>query len=169
VLVKPHGVSLIEVLVALTVAAIAVLGTLALQARGLSAQKDAFRRRHAVELVAQLAERMRANQLAVLANGYAFDFGADTPAPSAVAGCTPPCTAAQVAARDVDEWRIELRRRLPGSAASVRWTGTQGSGVDIAVAWAEAGLANADPTCDAPGLGLRVPAGYRCYAVRVLP
>jgi len=167
--VKTRGVSLIEVLVALAVAALGLLGTLALQARGLSAQKDAFQRRHAAELVAQFAERMRANHLGAFANAYALDFDVDDPAPSAVAGCGAPCASAQVAARDLDEWRIELRRRLPASAAYVRWSAGDGAGFDIAVAWAEVGTSNEDRACAALGLGARVPAGYRCYRARVLP
>jgi type IV pilus assembly protein PilV len=165
-----RGVSMIEVLVALTIAAFGLLGALALQARGLSAQKDAFNRRHAAELVAQLAERMRANQLAVVTGRYALDFGADEATPRAVATCAAPCTSAQVAARDLDEWRIELRRRLPLSAAYVRWNAMSANGLDVAVAWAEAGTTRSDPVCDdLATAGGRVPAGYRCYRARVLP
>lgn len=166
---KPRGVSLIEVLVALAIAAFGLLGTLALQARALSAQKDAFQRRHAAELVGQFAERMRANHLAVLAGRYAFDFDAGEPAPASVAPCAAPCSSEQVALRDLDEWRIEVRRRLPLSAAYVRWNASAGSGVDIAVAWAEVATTSADVACEALGLGARIPAGYRCYRARVLP
>ena len=74
------------------------------------------------------------------------------------------------AARDLDEWRIELRRRLPLSAAYVRWNAVSGNGLDVAVAWAEAGTTGADPICDElASAGGRVPAGYRCYRARVLP
>jgi type IV pilus assembly protein PilV len=169
VLVKPRGVSLIEVLVALAIAAFGLLGTLALQARALSAQKDAFQRRSAAELVAQFAERMRANHLAVLSGHYVFDFDVGDPAPASAAACSAPCSSVEVALRDLDEWRIELRRRLPLSAAYVRWSASEGSGVDVAVAWPEVATPNADTACEALGLGARIPAGYRCYRAVVLP
>ena len=54
------GLSMIEVLVSLTIVAFGVLGLLGLQARALSFQRDSFDRRTAAEMVAQLAERIRA-------------------------------------------------------------------------------------------------------------
>ena len=65
-LMKQRGLSMIEILVTLTIVAFGLLGLLGLQARALSFQKDSFDRKAAAELVAQLAERMRANHLGFL-------------------------------------------------------------------------------------------------------
>lgn len=165
-----RGLSMIEILVALTIVAFGMLGLLGLQARALSVQKDAFHRRQAAELVAQLAERMRANHLSVLAGHYALRFDAAAAAPSTVSACAAPCTSAQVAARDLDEWRIELRRRIPGAAAYLQWDAASRSGIAVAVAWPEPQAAANDAACDAlTGRGAALPAGYRCYRTRVFP
>lgn len=165
-----RGLSMIEVLVALAIVAFGMLGLLGLQARALSVQKDAFHRRQAAELVAQLAERLRANHLAFLAGRYALSFDASTDAPSSVPACAAPCTSAQVAARDLDEWRIELRRRIPGAAAYLQWDAASRSGIAVSVAWPEPNAAAGDAVCDALAAGGAVlPAGYRCYQTRVFP
>ena len=167
---KQRGLSMIEVLVALTIAALAMLGLLGLQARALSVQKDAFHRRQAAELVAQLAERLRANHLAFLAGRYALSFDASADVPSTLPACAAPCTSAQVAARDLDEWRIELRRRIPGAAAYLQWDATSRSGVAVSVAWPEPHAVANDAACDAlTASGAALPAGYRCYRTRVFP
>ena len=165
-----RGLSMIEILVALTIVAFGMLGLLGLQARALSVQKDAFHRRQAAELVAQLAERMRANHLAFLAGRYALSFDASAEAPSTAPACIAPCTSAQVAARDLDEWRIELRRRIPGAAAYLEWDAAGRSGIAVSVAWPEPHAAANDGVCDAlTAGGVVLPAGYRCYRTRVFP
>ena len=165
-----RGLSMIEVLVALTIVAFGMLGLLGLQARALSVQKDAFHRRQAAELVAQIAERMRANHLAFLAGRYSLSFDASADAPSTAPACAAPCTSAQVALRDLDEWRIELRRRIPGAAAYLHWDGANRSGIAVAVAWPEPHAAASDAVCDALTAGGAVlPVGYRCYQTRVFP
>ncbi len=63
---------MIEVLVSLTIVAFGVLGLLGLQARALSFQRDSFDRRTAAEMVAQLAERMRANHMGLISGWYAL-------------------------------------------------------------------------------------------------
>ena len=64
------GLSMIEVLVSMTIVAFGVLGLLGLQARALSFQRDSFDRRTAAEMVAQLAERMRANHIGLVSGAY---------------------------------------------------------------------------------------------------
>lgn len=168
--VSGRGLSMIEILAALAIVAFGMLGLLGLQARAMSVQKDAFNRRQAAELVAQLAERMRANHLAYLAGRYALSFDASAEAPSTVPTCAAPCTSAQVAARDLAEWRIELRRRIPGAAAYLRWDTANRSGMAVAVAWPEPHAAANDVVCDALAVGGAVtPARYRCYLTRVFP
>lgn len=171
---KQRGLSMIEILVTLTIVAFGLLGLLGLQARALSYQKDSFDRKAAAELVAQLGERMRANHLGFLAGSYATTFEAATATPGAVTTCTAPCTSAQVATRDLDEWRIELRRRIPGAAAYIQWDAANPSWVTVAMAWAEpqapARNAGDDAVCDAlEAAGATIPGNFRCYQTRVFP
>lgn len=167
---KQRGLSMIEILVTLTIVAFGLLGLLGLQARALSFQKDSFDRKSAAELVAQLGERMRANHLGFLAGTYATTFEAADPTPGAVTTCTAPCTSAQVATRDLDEWRIELRRRVPSSAAYIQWDPANPSWVTVSIAWAEPQAAGNDAICTAlTAGGATIPANYRCYQTRVFP
>ena len=64
------GASMIEVLVSLAVVAFGLLGLAGLQARSMSFQKDSFDRKSAAEMVAQLAERVRANYDGFKAGNY---------------------------------------------------------------------------------------------------
>jgi type IV pilus assembly protein PilV len=167
---KQRGLSMIEILVTLTIVAFGLLGLLGLQARALSFQKDSFDRKAAAELVAQLGERMRANHLGFLAGNYTTTFNAATASPGAVTTCTAPCSSAQVATRDLDEWRIELRRRVPGSAAYIQWDPANPSWVTVSIAWAEPQATGNDAVCDAlVAGGAVIPANYRCYQTRVFP
>jgi type IV pilus assembly protein PilV len=169
-LMKQRGISMIEILVTLTIVAFGLLGLLGLQARALSFQKDSFDRKAAAELATQLAERMRGNHVGFAMGGYITTFEPATATPAAVTTCAAPCTFAQVATRDMDEWRIELRRRMPGSAAYVAWDAANPVWVDISIAWAEPQAAGADAVCDALRLaGAVIPANYRCYQTRVFP
>lgn len=167
---KQRGLSMIEILVTLTIVAFGLLGLLGLQARALSFQKDSFDRKAAAELVAQLAERMRANHLSFLAGNYTLAFAETDATPGGVTACAAPCSSAQVATRDLDEWRIDLRRRIPGAAAYVQWDPADPSWVNVSIAWAEPQAAGADPNWNAAlAGGAALPASYRGYQTRVFP
>jgi type IV pilus assembly protein PilV len=166
------GVSMIEILVTLTIIAFALLGLLGLQARALSFQKDSFDRKSAAELVAQLSERMRANHLGVTGGNYAFALNSTAATPAAIAACATPCTIAQVATRDLNQWAIELRRRIPVSAAYLQWNVADPRLLTVSLSWPEpqAGAA-VDPLCTTINtrLSVAIPAGYRCYETAVFP
>jgi type IV pilus assembly protein PilV len=164
---RERGLSLIEILVTLTIVAFGVLGLLGLQARALSFQKDSFDRKAAAEMIAEFAERARMNYEAFTLDNYLGDFpiGAATPA---VATCAAPCTAAQTANRDLSEWRAELRRRIPGSAAYVRRP-AGAPWVTITVAWPEPLQSDTQRHLICDAVDNTIPANYRCYSVQVLP
>lgn len=167
---KQRGLSMIEILVTLTIVAFGLLGLLGLQARALSFQKDSFDRKAAAELTSQLAERMRANHLGFLAGNYTIVFAETDATPGAVTTCAAPCTSAQVATRDLDEWRIELRRRVPGSAAYIQWDPANPSWVNVSIGWVEPQAVGADVNWNAALAGGAVlPANYRGYQTRVFP
>ena len=166
-----RGVSMIEILVTLTIVAFGVLGLLGLQARTLSHQKDSADRKAAAEMVEQLAERMRANHLGFTSGEYDLDLKNTDATPGAVTTCATKtaCTLEEVAARDLDQWVIELRRRIPGSAAYLVWDAALPNQLSVSVAWAEPQSKGegADPLCTA--ISGDIPADYRCYQAMVYP
>ena len=165
-----RGLSMIEILVTLTIVAFGVLGLLGLQARALSFQKDSFDRKAATELVAQLTERFRGNLVGYKFDNYAITFEAADATPGAVTTCVAPCTFAAVATRDLDEWRIELRRRIPGGAVYIVPDAANPGWSTVSIAWPEPQSTGADATCVAlRGGGATIPANYRCYQTQVYP
>ena len=174
------GLSMIEVLVSLTIVAFGVLGLLGLQARALSFQRDSFDRRTAAEMVAQLAERIRANHLGLTSGRYgrptAADLNAGTATPASITPCATPaaCTTNELARRDWEQWRIEYRQRSPGAAAYLQWDNADGRFVTVSVAWPEPqSVADPDPNslCNQINLrlGVAIPANYRCFETAVFP
>jgi hypothetical protein len=141
----------------------------------MSFQKDSFDRKAAAELVAQLAEVMRANQQGFNEGRYNRDLQAATATPGAVTTCAPPCSVTQVATRDLDEFLIEMRRRLPASGAYIRWNAADPTTAQVSIAWAEplsSTAAAQDAVCDALRAGppaRAIPMNFRCYQARVHP
>ena len=71
-------------------------------------------------MVAQMAERVRANHMGLVSGSYAGTFHVSTATPTGFTACAV-CTPAQLAARDQAQWFAEYRRRTPGSAAYFQW------------------------------------------------
>lgn len=129
---QAKGFTLLEVMVALVVLSVGLLGLAALQTATVRFNQNAFLRTQATNLAYDLADRMRANREAALAGGY----------DSAYAGTPPACNAAvgagTVAQQDLSGWRIALTCMLPlGNGRiqrnnrtvtiSVRWDETRGN------------------------------------------
>ncbi|HAS85444.1 MAG TPA: type IV pilus modification protein PilV [Candidatus Competibacter sp.] len=104
------GFTLLEVLVALVVLSVGLLGLASLQVNGLRFNHSAYLRTQATLLAEELADRMRANQPGFAAGNY------NNPAnPAVVAACQTPagCTPDQMAQTDVAQWRQSLATLLP--------------------------------------------------------
>ena len=102
---RQRGVGLVEVLVAVTVLAIGMLGIAAMQATALHNRQSAVERSEAVVHSYGILERMRANH-AVAANG-GYDLATMT--------CNPP-TASDLASSDLRDWIENLHAGLGPSA-----------------------------------------------------
>jgi type IV pilus assembly protein PilV len=134
----PRGFSLVEVLVALVVMAVGMLGIAALYVEGLRAGRTSVYRTTAVNLAADMADRIKANPVA----GPAY---AGT-GPGADSGCVngaEPCTPDELAADDWFRWLADLQARLPqGSSAQVDFSPAAGPAparYTITVSWPEPG------------------------------
>ena len=165
---------MIEVLVSLTIVAFGVLGLLGLQARALSFQRDSFDRRTAAEMVAQLAERVRANHIGLVGGFYDGNFDVASVTPAVITPCVTPaaCTPTELATRDLTQWFAEYRRRTPGSAAFFQWNAADPRSIVVSLAWPEPQATGTDPLCvtiNGRGLGAAIPANYRCFETAVFP
>lgn len=118
---RMRGVSIVEALVALVILAVGMLGIAGLFVETLRANRSATSRMMAVNLVNDMADRIRANRAARVA--YATTFGATPPTAQ---GCvnTNNCTPENLAADDLSWWIADVRRVLPADAAGVA-PGTQ--------------------------------------------
>lgn len=103
-----RGFSLIEVLVALTVLSIGLLGAAGMLIGGLRDHADAIRHAAVLALLADVADRIRANPAA----GVAYDTGAAPAGPSACDEAEP-CDSASLAAHDIAHFEAAARALLP--------------------------------------------------------
>lgn len=127
------GFSLIEVLIALAVLAIGLLGVAMMQTLNLRYTRSADQRSRAVNLATQLTDVVRANRSqATLYNGITEASFAGV---SAAAGC--PTTAALTPANNMARWRCQVREQLgPDADAVVTVSAT--NEVTVTVSWGDA-------------------------------
>ena len=114
---RQSGVSLIEVLVAIVVLSIGLLGLAGLQASGLRVGQSSIYRGQAAQLASDMVERMRVN----VGNAGDYALALDVAAPEGT-------TRADL---DLQDWRLRLRA-LPGGTGSVAVNGTS---VTVIVQW----------------------------------
>jgi type IV pilus assembly protein PilV len=135
---RTAGFSLVEVLVALVVLSVGLLGIAALYVEGLRSGRSAGYRSAAVILAADMAERVRANRPG--ANAYA---GAGPGEDHNCVNGAGICTAADLAEDDWFHWSQDLGRRLPVGATAlvdvVPAAGTDPATYTITVTWPEPG------------------------------
>ena len=131
---RSRGFTLVEILVALVVMAVGLLGIAALYVEGLRAGRTSVYRSAAVTLVSDMADRIRANP----AGSYqGTGPGADNGCVNGGADCAPD----ELAADDWFHWLGDLGRRLPiGATASVeRQAIPPVTKYQIIVSWPEPG------------------------------
>ncbi len=102
-----RGFTLAEVLVALLVLSIGLLGAAGLQLASLRSSQDAYLRSQASILALDMIERMRANRDAALAGEYDIAFDAS------------PSAGTARSALDLQEWRARIADTLPDGKGAV--------------------------------------------------
>ncbi len=102
------GFSLVEVLIALAVFSIGLLGLANLQGQSISSSYNAHLRTQATSLARSIIDRMRANRdQAVSSNNYFTNFSQNPPA--AVTNCSSvDCSPEDIAQLDLLEWKCNL-------------------------------------------------------------
>jgi type IV pilus assembly protein PilV len=131
------GFTLVEVLVALVVLSVGMLGIAGLYVITLQSGGTAIYRTQAVNLASDMADRIRANRNA----GVAYQNGASGALTCVGAGAVD-CVPADMAADDLLQWDTELAATLPGGTGTVAVVGlTAPRTYTIRVSWSEPGQA----------------------------
>jgi len=134
------GFTMVEVLVALVVLAIGLLGIAALYLNSLQSGRTAIFRTEAVNLAADLADRIRMNRTAQASYGTLY---ADTEAVVGACETTGGCSDADLASTDLAEWKADIAARLPEGEGQVAVTLPVAAGEPatyvVSIRWSEVG------------------------------
>jgi len=116
---RTNGFALLEVLIAVVVLSIGLLGIAGLQANGLRGNYSAYLRSQATVYANDIIDRMRANRVNALAGAYNLAL---TAAPSG----------AGIAQTDLTQWRSQVTANLPSGKSSTNFAGGK---VTVVVQW----------------------------------
>ncbi len=147
------GFSLLEVLIALVVLSIGLLGVAAMSIESFRNSQDALLRTRAVNLAADMADTIRTNRPALAADPNAFvvalgDTGADNQcrdtvdAAGNVTAAAGACDPVQMAEHAVFEWKLSLadpRQGLPNGDGAIARDGLLPVRYTISIVWNERG------------------------------
>jgi type IV pilus assembly protein PilV len=112
-----QGFTLVEILVAVLVLTIGLLGLAGLQATTMRFNHSAYMRSQATNLAYDIADRMRVNRNEASLGEY--DGAIEDPPPT----CTNPVLSGDLASQDIQEWRNALACTLPSGKGSVSRNG----------------------------------------------
>ena len=141
-----RGFTLLEVLVALFVLSVGLLGAARLEILSVRSVTSSSLRSQAVSLAYDMGDRMRANPRAMTtANGAPVGFynaadtaayvgAADNACAETATQAAVDCTAAQMAAHDLWEWSATLGQQLPAGAGVTCIDSTPNDGTAVAPA-----------------------------------
>jgi type IV pilus assembly protein PilV len=117
------GFTLIEVLVALFVFSVGILGLAGLQAFALKSSYQSEMRTKSVHLAHNIIDKMRANRkTANTTNSYDYPSGTKILCASICDCSSSVCSPENMALHDLKEWQQLLNDNLPGGLGSIRFT-----------------------------------------------
>jgi type IV pilus assembly protein PilV len=125
------GFSLVEAMVTLVVLSIGMIGIASLFGHGLGAARAALYRTRAVNLAADLADRIRVNRL-----GGASYAGAAANHDCGAVDCAPP----MMAAHELFLWTAAVAAALPNGVGTVEFSAGTPPTFTINVTWSEVGI-----------------------------
>lgn len=151
---RESGVSLIEVLVAMMILSIGLLGIAALQAQGLRFNHDAYVRTQATNLAYDIVDRMRANPdnltVGLLAPGQPDGIIDNIALYTTVVTAPFNCQAAVfTVANELECWHQSLVDTLPAGSGAITASATANF-IDVSVRWADRTPRNFAGTLRAP-------------------
>ena len=157
------GVTLVEVLVAVVILSIGLLGLASLQVLALQNGSQSYQRSQATSLAYEISDRMRTNRIQANSGSYALD-PATPPAAPATDCSTTSCSAAQFAAYDLYNWFTRVRSILRSGTARISCSATPcGAGImqTVTVIWDEQANGATGTDCGATDL--------TCFSVSFAP
>lgn len=136
---RQSGATLLEVLIAMVVMSLGILGHAGLQAAALKVNQGALVRSQATSLAYEILDRMRANQTVALNGAYDISIGENK-------------SGSGIADKDVSAWKTRLANALPSGDGAICRTndatkfdcGASGNIFVIQVQWIEANEENKD-------------------------
>lgn len=128
---KQTGLTMIEILIAIFIMAVGLLGTATLQVRSLQDTANANLRSQAIYLANDVADRIRSNGAAVTA-GYWDDLASAKETAACVT--TIGCTTEEMAYHDQSEWMANVAATLPGGEGSLE---RDGDAFIVTLSWTE--------------------------------
>ena len=151
---KQNGFTLIEVMVALVIFSIGLLGLAGIQQVSLSQNATSMQRTVAMNFAYDMLDRMRNNK----STNYTTATAASSP------NCvSAPCNATQMANYDIYEWNLDLAytKNLPNGRGFITGGPT---GYTIYVGWDENKKGSVPTSCNPP-----TPADIQCIAIQGRP
>lgn len=144
--IRQRGMTLIEILVAVVVLSIGLLGLAGLQLKGMQVNQGSIYRWQAAMLAQDIADRMRADRASASAGNYTLAAG------GAASGSGSPATQASI-----NQWLTQVAALPAGSAVITAPTGPASNQVTITVGWVDTranagvGATGASASSAAPG------------------
>jgi len=169
------GFSLLEVMVALIVMSVGLLGVAKMQALALASTTTARMRSLAALQAASFASTMRADRAYwstitanpnVVIDAAAITSTADDNLKATTPACDDPatmCTTSRIAAKDLQEWATDMSRQIPNENARIncaKATATTPATCTIDISWTENQVASNAQQAAAAG---PVTTSYRLY------
>lgn len=125
-----QGASLLEVMIAVVVLSVGLLGVAALQGSALQTTHSSLMRSQATTLAADMADRLRANRNQAISGAYDTDF-------VEAVECAAPTSTGTLPAQELEDWQIRLACGLPSGQGRIERSGNQ---ITITTRWDISGL-----------------------------
>ncbi len=136
---QSFGFTLLEVLVAVVIVSLGMLGVAALLVTVHKADTSSYIQQQAVQTAYDMLDRMRANLQGTQAGNYIGTYTGTPASPPACQGAGNTCTAQQMAAFDTSQWTSSLDELPSGSGTIASAASSNGTiNVTVSVSWSDA-------------------------------
>lgn len=168
-----RGSSLVEVLVAILVLSVAVVGAAGVQLKAMKFSQVSQQRSTAVQHAAAMAEQMRANLAASSQSTSPYEFNhsySEIPTKLqaiTAPACTAACSAEEMARRQLLDWQSRMANGLTGGRGTIARTApAAGSPFVVTVMWREKEI---ESTQRSPNCPATAPTDVQCVTLRFQP